>query len=119
MKLYFAAGTYVGTQTEAKAMAKRKGGDWRLVEVPTDKDGLLAFLNVMDSTAELATALRGLPAANAAPIVRAMDATAILSRSDNPGTDVDAIIETIGKAKGYALKRYAGAVAVAFHALEN
>lgn len=54
-----------------------------------------------------------------ASIARAMDAAAILSRTDNPGVDVDATVEIIAKAKGYALKRYAGAVAVAFHALEN
>jgi hypothetical protein len=35
-------GTYVGTQAECKAA----GGDWRNpVEVPTDKDGLMVYLN--------------------------------------------------------------------------
>lgn len=46
-----------------------------------------------------------------------MSATATLSRMDNPGVDVDGICETIGKAKGWALRRYAGAVAVAFQLL--
>ena len=45
---------------------------------------------------------------------RDMSATAVIARSDNPGTDIDAIVETILAAKGCALKRFAGAVAVAF-----
>jgi hypothetical protein len=46
-----------------------------------------------------------------------MSASAALARMDNPGIDVDGICETIGKARGYALKRYAGAVAIAFQGL--
>lgn len=42
MKLYItAAGHYVGTQADAKA----EGKGWRQVEVPTDKAGLLDYLN--------------------------------------------------------------------------
>ena len=51
MKLYFAAGVYVGTQADAKRLDK----DFATVEVPTDKDGLMAFLNRPHMTA-LATA---------------------------------------------------------------
>jgi len=46
-----------------------------------------------------------------------MDAGAILSRIDNPG--VEGVVEAIGKAKGYALRRYAGAVAIRFQELEK
>jgi len=41
MKLYLANGTYVGTQADAKAITK----NFDLVEVPTDKEGLIAYLN--------------------------------------------------------------------------
>ena len=42
MKLYLtAAGIYAGTQVEAKA----DGKGWRLEEVPTDKYGLIDYLN--------------------------------------------------------------------------
>lgn len=57
------------------------------------------------------------PAEPGAP--KSMGAEAVLSRMDNPGTDVDAIVETICKSKGYALKRFAGAVAVAFQSLSG
>lgn len=44
MRLYLtAAGVYAGTQQEAKA----DGKGWRLEEVPTDKQGLIAYLNVL------------------------------------------------------------------------
>ena len=42
MKLYIANGTYVGTQAEAKKLDR----DYEPVEVPTDKEGLIAYLNV-------------------------------------------------------------------------
>ncbi len=41
MKLYMAAGQYVGTQADARKLDK----DFTEVEVPTDKPGLMAFLN--------------------------------------------------------------------------
>lgn len=41
MKLYFAAGQYVGTQAEAKALTKT----FAALEVPTDKEGLITYLN--------------------------------------------------------------------------
>lgn len=43
MKLYMAAGQYVGTQADARKLDK----DFAEVEVPTDKPGLMAFLNAM------------------------------------------------------------------------
>lgn len=46
MKLYYiSGGKWAGTQDDAKALAKSTGGDWTAREVPTDKPGLLAFLN--------------------------------------------------------------------------
>lgn len=41
MKLYIANGVYVGTQADARAINKT----FAQVEVPTDKDGLIKYLN--------------------------------------------------------------------------
>lgn len=48
-----------------------------------------------------------------------MSASSVLSRIDSPGVPVDQVVETIGKAPMYALKRYSGAVAVRFQELAN
>lgn len=46
MKLYRAAGhLWLGTQAEAKAVAREHGTKWTAVDVPTDKPGLIAWLN--------------------------------------------------------------------------
>lgn len=49
MRLYrTAGGQWAGTEAEARTATKREGsarGSWRKAEVPTDKAGLLAFLN--------------------------------------------------------------------------
>lgn len=50
MKLYLYNGTYLGTQGETKAALKEDGlpqstADEYMVEVPTDKPGLIAYLN--------------------------------------------------------------------------
>lgn len=46
MKLYrIANGQWAGTQAEARQMAKRDRTTWEQAEVPTDKAGLLDFLN--------------------------------------------------------------------------
>lgn len=45
MKLYILGRKYLGTQADAKAAAKTTGGQFQLVDVPTDKDGLMAYLN--------------------------------------------------------------------------
>jgi hypothetical protein len=46
MKLYQSPdGVWTGTQADAKAHAREAGVSWREVEVPTDKAGLMAFLN--------------------------------------------------------------------------
>lgn len=43
MKLYLANGQYVGTQAEAKKIDR----EFEEVNVPTDKDGLIAYLNTV------------------------------------------------------------------------
>ena len=60
MRLYRVSGQsaaerreWVGTQADAKARSKERGGFFDLVEVPTDKDGLIAYLNGMEAPAEL------------------------------------------------------------------
>lgn len=71
MKLYIAAGQYVGTQAEAKAIDK----GFENVEVPTDKEGLLAYLNMLGQ--ELAEARD--------------EYTPVVTRSDPP-VDVEAVL---------------------------
>ncbi len=107
-----------GSQDDAKALAKAGGTTWALVEVAVDKAGLLAFLNDHRVGATPIAEPRTEPP-RLAPISaqRDMSAGAMLARMDNPGIDVDAICETIGKTKGYALKRFASAVAIAFQGL--
>lgn len=54
MKLYTTPkGRWAGTQADAKEIGKEDGG-WREDEVPTDKPGLLAFLNEHSVGAEIA-----------------------------------------------------------------
>lgn len=138
MRLYRTpAGSWAGTQADAKALAKADATTWAEVEVPVDKPGLLAFLNehkvgsravgVREGTVETQEAFEAthvapeppcLPAAILVPS-RPMTGEATLARMDNPGVDVDGICETIGRARGYALKRYAGAVSVAFQGLSG
>lgn len=112
-------GVYHGTQADA-------GKNRVQVDVPTDKPGLLQFLNENCRAVEPEQPLSGeglqIASADASRSKvgsgpRDMSATATLSRMDNPGVDVDSIVEVIGSSKGYALKRYAGAVAVAFQNL--
>ena len=46
MRLYASPdGVWTGTQADAKAHAKQTNTTWKEVEVPTDKAGLLYFLN--------------------------------------------------------------------------
>lgn len=121
---------YAGTQADARALKRDTGATWTEVEVPTDKAGLLAFLNengpsspaptdpapappVVDAPADDAP-----PPPPAAPL--ALDAASVLARMDNPSLDIDAIIESIAHMKGgYALKRVAGAVAMRFEELSR
>lgn len=119
MRLYRTpAGKWAGTQEDARGLAKAEGATWALVEVPVDKPGLLAFLNDHHVGAAPIAAHRSEPRGSAPTDGQHdMSATATLARMDNPGIDVDGICETIGKARGYALKRYASAVAVAFQRL--
>lgn len=136
MRLYYAVGVYVGTQADAKRLDK----DFTQVEVPVDKDGLMAFLN----RAKIAPAnavgappaitapepepepddiadLLGEEPAPSPPVSRAADmsASGILSRMDNPDIRVDDVVEAIGKSKMHALKRFAGAIAMRFQELAS
>jgi hypothetical protein len=46
MRLYVTpAGRWAGTQAEAKQLAREEGSGWEQVDVPTDKEGLLSFLD--------------------------------------------------------------------------
>lgn len=59
MKLYRIGQTHVSTQPDAKAASKAQGVPWLDVEVPTDKIGLLAYLNAL--TADGAATITGKP----------------------------------------------------------
>jgi len=122
MRLYVTpSGSWAGTQADARALAKSEGADWKEVDVPTDKPGLLTFLNenkvgAKPAPPELQAVKRTFPSAKGAAPMSASD---VLSRMDNPGIDVDGIVETVSRSSGHALKRYAGAVALAFQNLSN
>lgn len=131
---------FVRTQGEA-----RKLGFGEATEIPTDKNGLLNFVNEMLS--EHARQLREAkgdtayvddapphsvaeanpvhdtpepPKPSEKPAERDFGATAVLSRMDNPKLDIDAVIEHIAKMKGgHALKRVAGAVSMRFEELSK
>lgn len=79
MKLYIAAGQYVGTQAEAKAIDKT---GFEQVEVPTDKEGLIAYLNGLAHTGALGEYTRD----EYTPVVArqdpAIDASALLDRTE-------------------------------------
>lgn len=130
MRLYYAAGVYVGTQADAKRLDK----DFTQVEVPVDKDGLMAFLNrakiapanavgappaiIAPEPEEDIADLLGeeLPPQEPMPPVftdqRPMSAGNIVSQIDTPG--IEQIVEVIAASKGQSLRRLAGAVAVRF-----
>jgi hypothetical protein len=52
VRLYqiIATGSWFGTQADAKTAARQAGCSYEQVEVPTDKPGLLCFLNVRVGT---------------------------------------------------------------------
>lgn len=114
---------YVGTQADARAMKRESSASWTEVEVPTDKAGLLAFLNgIAKDIPPPASSSSPTPIASArpsgSPASLALDAASVLARMDNPGLSIDAVVEAIAAIKGgYALKRVAGAVAVRFEEL--
>ena len=46
MKLHITGdGDWAGTQDQARKLARERGTDWNTVDVPTDKPGLIAWLN--------------------------------------------------------------------------
>lgn len=107
------------------------------VDVPTSTEGLMGYLNGLVATSSLEVVEQEIaellpsPSVTSEPepapppeIVPAreqppMSAEAVLSRIDSPGVDVEGVVEAIAKARGHALKRYAGAVAIRFHELEK
>lgn len=134
MRLYVTpAGQWAGTQADAKKL-----GQFVEVDVPTDKPGLLAWLNenrVGDSgqrgccqyqgtnqcececgqEPDDIADLLGEPEPEPAPPPRDMSASAIVSRIDTPR--IEEIVEVIATSKGQSLRRLAGAVAVRFEEL--
>ena len=115
-----------------------KGVDAERVDVPTDIAGLMAYLNSLvkieadPRPAPGEMPLAAIPVREQSapepppppPIVpdrdRApMNAIALLSRVDSLGVNVEGVIEAIAKARGYALARYAGAIAIRYQELEK
>jgi hypothetical protein len=115
MKLYLANGRYVGTQAEAR----RADRNFVPVVVPVDKDGLIAYLNgLARAPAPCSTAAPSPHAAVEQPY-RDRTIERDLAAMDAPGVNVDQIVETILTSKGYALGRFAKAVAVRFGQMEG
>jgi hypothetical protein len=118
-----ADGTLVGTQADARK-SKQK---WTPHAVPTDKQGLMDYLNriagcqkagaTRDSGPEAYTDTSPAPpnAPRAVSVGRDMSAKAMLARIDAPeGVDVDKIGEIILKSNGYVLASFAEAVAMRY-----
>jgi hypothetical protein len=109
MKTYLIAGRYCGTQAEAREAAKAAGirfdADQHTEEVPTDKDGLIAYLNVAADANDFAG--EGLINVNDAPISapddRTCRPTAEGARLLAQGQDMDAVVDFIGQADAFTL----------------
>lgn len=139
MKLYLANGvTYIGTQADAKRADK----GFKQVEVPTDKEGLIAFLNAAQVKAfaagQASTGTIGqtegidliAPEPRKVGMVPELgmgygvaerytlkpDADMYETVADRvlSPPDADGIVQRIMAASGYELKRYASAVAQRF-----
>jgi hypothetical protein len=138
MKLYpIPGGTWAGTEADFKKACKARGIDAKTLrgarEVPTGKAELLEFLNfnavdvyrtapgdtVVQPTRVDPAALQAEhnpdPAAPLAPALGG--ASEIISRIENPGANVDSMVEFVARSTGHTLKRFASAVATAFAAL--
>lgn len=137
MKLYpVPGGIWTGTEAEWKKAMKARGLDAKAFEatksreVPTAKADLMEFLTFYavdvyrlgdQAGAVVATepeqvdvdALRALHNPTA-PRPSTLSADRIVSQMDNPGVDIEGMIAFICNAEGATLKRFAGAVAMAF-----
>lgn len=144
MKLYLAAGKYVGTQADARKLDK----SFAQVDVPTDKEGLIAYLNELNRYGHEHKIMADIgwqePVDDGSDLVEMADANTGLSLGRHPGNapppqyqglkaptegwesgadrvlspaDADGIVQRIMGATGYELKRYASAVAQAFYRL--
>lgn len=142
MRLYpVPGGTWAGTEAEWKKAMKARGLDPKAFEatktreVPTAKADLMEFLNFYaldvyrlgdQANAVVAAApeqvdvdaLRALHNPSA-PRPSTLSADRVLSQMDHPGVDIEGMIAFICNSKGTALKRFAGAVAMAFQQLTN
>lgn len=118
---------WAGTQAEAKAVAKEFGGKWVETDVPTDKAGLLEFLNREAAVARETAALNEQLAAPA-PYVSPPKQPAFNQGQPAPGReggprlftagpDNDLICEAIEEAEGMSLARFAESVACRFASL--
>lgn len=116
-----------------------KGVESERVDVPTDTAGLMAYLNSLvkieadPNPAPGEMPLAAIPISADTPIGEIeevkevfidnkpvpMNAIALLSRVDSPGVNVEGVIEAIAKARGYALARYASAIAIRYQELDK
>jgi hypothetical protein len=96
MKLYLISGRYYGTQADAKPAAVEAGikasqiGDHE-VDVPTDKSGLISYLNHLAEVREAVDALCGSPTPAIAPTPTPVPPAAF-DRTQR-GIDIDQEIE--------------------------
>lgn len=115
MKLYLipSTGEWLGTQADAKAAAREVGCDFDQLEVPTDKTGLLEFLN-----RHQVGQLEDLPDRGgfAAPVPAKQDPTDWIT-ADAPE---DAVLSFIfDKADGRAIERIFEALGTRFHEMQR
>lgn len=119
MRLYItAAGRFVGTQDDAR----KDGKGWHLEEVPTDKAGLIDYLNELAANVPPQDALEFEPAPPPEPPVPTPVAKPVVEHSwgqqeprmFSAGRDNNAICEAIGEMTGNPLARVAEAVAWRF-----
>ena len=100
-----------------------KGAEFEKLDIPTDTQGLMGYLNTITARKPSEPNIQVIPVLppptpEPAPApARSMEAEAVLSRMDQLDVNVDAVVDAIDRARGFTLKRYAGAVALRFETL--
>lgn len=150
MKLYFTIAsngrpTWLGTQAEAKRIHKMRGMEYDQIDVPVDKEGLMAFLNqrqvLCDPVGEGSITPQSTPYLDSLhdngdaethetieswPKVRFDDSAfepASTKRADSrlwsSGPDIDAMCDAIGELDGHHLGNVTMAISCRLKALAN
>lgn len=123
MRLYLIGPLWRGTEAEAKAAARETGGDWQKVEVPTDKPGLLTFLNerleaerVASSAATPADAAKPVKPGKCPVCDRTESAAAFVAQSEDLQAINDFILD---RATPMQVENIFSAIGARFHELRK